>query len=152
MKRLSCGVTRRVYQIGPWAVKLAGGGWGGMHLRGWMANRSEWRHRRRPDVVSPLFTLGHVITAYPLADGLATDDRFIDHWCDQVEPFLLMAGYCAEETKPSSWGLFNGRWLLLDYDAALRDRRHFPENIYYWNQERLGRKWVTRQKRWFPDS
>lgn len=103
-------------------------------VRGWLANRSEWQQRHRPDVARPIATFLHLAVVYPRADALAPS-------CDQWQRTMVTVGYRPEEAKPSSWGRFGGGWRLVDFDRAWQYPRGWVGGLYYWNQERLGRKW-----------
>jgi hypothetical protein len=133
-RRLGKGVTRTVWRVGRWAVKVPNRGW---LVRGYLANQSEWHQRHRPDVNRPTATLFHLALVAPLADQLR--DPRDDQWHLERNA----EGYSDEESKPQSWGLFGGRWLLLDFDQAWRQpRRGLVGRAYYGNQERLARKWM----------
>lgn len=136
---LGSGVTRTVHKVGPWAVKRPGG-WGGYRpaalLRGWLANRSEWKQRHRPDVARPRWTLFYIVQGYPI--GRLPDQYLFDLL---VSGWLRACGYSAEEAKPSSWAYFD-RPRLIDSDRAWQHPRGIIGAIYYGNQERLARKWM----------
>lgn len=132
------GVTRSVILTERLAIKLPWGQ-GHMPLRGWMANRSEWHQRYRLDVNPPGASLLHLAL---VSRRISTVDDW-EQWDLEVMPWLVFCGYSAEEAKPSSWGLFNDRWLLIDYDRCWQHPRGLVGGIYYWNQERLARKWLT---------
>jgi hypothetical protein len=121
------GVTRVVFVGRRWAVKMpsVGYAWG---VRGWLANRSEWRQRRRRGVARPVLTLGHVVLVMPVAERIGRWDS--------------VAGE-GDEAKPSSWGWFGDRgWLLVDFDRAWeQDDRGWVGGLYYGRQERLARRW-----------
>ncbi len=139
MRELGVGVTRTAYAIGPWACKVPS--WRHRYLlRGWLANRSEWKQRRRDDVVAPVLTVGYLVNVSPIV--LTWPRHLWGEWDEQIRPWLEFCGYSAEEAKPSSWGLFNGRWSLIDFDRCWAEPRGWVGGIYYWNQERLGRKWL----------
>lgn len=136
-ERLGSGVTRTAWKVGRWAVKIPNWGW---FIRGYLANRSEWDQRHRSDVNAPLWRIG-LIAVYPLA--VTMDRDAADRFERDRTPVLLEAGYSQEEAKPSSWGCVDGRWLVIDFDAAwATPRRGAVGRLYYWNQERLGRKWA----------
>lgn len=120
------GVTRWVLLIGPWAIKIP------KNFRGWLANQSEWRQRKRIDVARPKLTLVHFLVVFPRADE-------IGRW--GPEDFVRRHEYSLEESKGSSWGKFGGVWMLIDYDRAWQHPRSLIAWPYYWNQERLSRKW-----------
>ena len=126
------GVTRTVLRVHRWAIKLPGGHGGYSPerlLRGWLANRSEWKDRHRPDVIAPVFSLGGFLNVYPLADALVTGV--------EPQPWNVFCGYSHEEAKWSSWGCFDGRWLLLDYDRAWQpEGRGWVGRWYYGRMER----------------
>ena len=136
-RRLGRGVTRTAYRVGRWAVKVPNRGW---LVRGYLANQSEWRHRDRADVNAPVFHLLGLVAVYPLAETM--DRGHSDHFEATVTPVLVHLGYSQEEAKPSSWGRVGDRWLVIDFDEAWSvPRRGLIGRAYYWNQDRLGRKW-----------
>ena len=144
------GITRTVFVVGRWAIKVPSL----RHrylLRGWLANRSEWKQRRRPDVARPIITLGHLVTVFPRAQEIGAwepedcperalwpSGLDVDEW-DPHQP----CGHSTEEAKGSSWGRFGDRWLLIDYDRAWQDPRGAVGAAYYGRQERRARKWST---------
>lgn len=125
VKLVRSGVTRRVVLTKRWAIKLARG------YRGILANESEWRQRRRPQVNRPLFDLLHVVQVSRRADHLAGPN-----WSHE-----LLRRHSGDEEKPSSWGNFNGQWLLIDFDRAWEQPRSLLARPYYARQERLARRW-----------
>lgn len=150
-----CGVTRRVFLAGRWAVKVPRvhlvertpgahivHGWAGWALRGWLANRSEWRQRRRPDVARPVLTLAHVVLVFPRADEVG-DDRTEDvpgPWSGHED---IEDGRERDERKPSSWGRFAGQWLIIDFDRAWESAdRGIIGGVWFGYQERQARKWA----------
>lgn len=121
------GVTRIVILAGPWAFKIARG-W-----RGWLANQSEWRRRRAPQVNPPIATAVHFVAVYPRAElELAALPTWV--YSDKL-------GLNRDEQKWTSWGRVNGRLVLLDFDRAWEEPSWPLGRLYYWNQERLARKW-----------
>lgn len=143
------GVTRTVVLTKRWAFKLPGG-LGHAWLRGWLANRSEWRQRNRPDVARPRLTLCHLVVVFPRAIHTGSDR--LDP-IEQELPLWTQDGrYSAEEAKPSSWGAFDCpcgcgylRWMLVDFDRAWQqDSRGLVGSLYFGRQERMARKWMTR--------
>jgi hypothetical protein len=140
------GTNRTVLLSDRWAFKLP---WGQGHspVRGWLANRSEWRQRLRPDVCRPRWTLGHVVLVMPRA--ARTAEEMLEHG-DQCPPsfrlWIRAVIGCdgeSDETKPCSWGWFGHRWLLIDFDRAWDESdRGLVGGLYYWNQERLARRWA----------
>jgi hypothetical protein len=119
------GVNRTVLLAGRWAFKLP---WGLGHVpvRGWLANRSDWRQRARPDVCRPLWTL---VLVMPRAEQL---------WSRDLDGYA----YEGDETKANSWGRFGDHWLLIDYDRSWDAHdRGLIGRAYWGNQERLARKW-----------
>jgi hypothetical protein len=123
------GTSRTVLLVDRWALKLP---WGLCHqpLRGWLANRSEWHQRHRPDVCPAVFTFGHVVLVMPRAE---------ERWHDELEGY----SYTGDEAKGDSWGRFGDRWLLIDYDRSWEaDDRGLVGRMYWGNQERLARKWM----------
>lgn len=126
------GITRTVFVFRTWVVKVPS--WRHRSLvRGWLANRSEWRQRHKPNVCRPALTVFHMVVVYPRAHWVGVDSgRGSGPW----------VGRDGDEGKASSWGRFRDRWLLIDFDAAWEHPRGLVGGIYYWNQERLGRKWA----------
>lgn len=129
---ISYGVTRWVLLVGPFAIKFP------KHIRGWMANQSEWRQRRREGVNSPICTLFHFVTLYWRAE-------MVGRWHTDECPFYADSN---EERKGSSWGAVNGTWLLIDFDRAWRNPRSLVGGLYYGKQERLSRKWSKLPQRY----
>jgi hypothetical protein len=121
------GVNRTVVLAGRWAFKLPWG-LGRVPVRGWLANRSEWRQRTRPDVCRPRWTLGHVVLVMPRAEEI---------WGEDLDGYF----YSGDEAKADSWGRFGDRWALIDFDRSWDDRG-FIGRLYWGNQERLARKWM----------
>lgn len=129
------GVTRVVVLWRGWAVKLPRG------YRGVLANESEWRQRRRPDVNPPVFTLAHLAMVSRRADALmpwGDGSWMVDRQAD---------GYSNEEAKESSWGRFGRVWRLIDYDRAWQEPRTLLARPYYARQEWLGRRWARLPER-----
>lgn len=126
------GVTRTVFVGTRWAVKVPSPHY---VLRGWLANQSEWRQRRRAGVNRPVATVGHVATLYRAADRVGCDA--------DVGPFGRRDEftYDGDEEKPSNWGVFDGEWRLIDFDRAWERPRGIVGRLYYANQARLARKW-----------
>lgn len=137
MKRLGRGITRYVVGVGPYAIKLPWG-YGRSVLRGWLANRSEWRQRHCPDVNPPFLTLGHFVLVSRRAEQPISDEW----WEANIRPWLVRT-YCAEESKPCSWGLTADGWRLIDFDRAWHaDDRGLIGGVYYGRQERMARRWM----------
>lgn len=136
------GVTRTVVVGRHYAVKVPSV----RHryvIRGWLANRSEWKQRRRLDIVRPVLTLGHLALVYPTADGLMSERE----WSLQRH-VLIRDGYSHEEAKASSWGRFGGRWLLLDFDRAWQPPLGIIGGLYFGHEERLAaRSYETHYER-----
>lgn len=108
----------------------------GTFVRSWLANRSEWCQRDRPDVARPLLTLLHLVVVFPAADEVAVG---------RGVPWQARAhshSHSGDEAKASSWGRFGHRWLLIDYDRAWESPRGFVGGRYYLHQERLARRWA----------
>ena len=102
------GCTRTVLLVGRWAIKVPSIKYR-RPIRGWLANRSEWRQRRRPDVFPPVLTICFVVQVYRRASWTA-------RWQPEHCPF---EGYSVEESKGESWGLYpGGGWKLIDYDRS----------------------------------
>jgi hypothetical protein len=106
----------------------------GWATRGWLANRSEWRQRHRPDVAQPVLTLGHLAVVFPAAARVGGDDI--------AGPWLDPHGRRDDECKPDSWGLFPDGWRIIDFDHSWEeDDRGVVGRLYYGRQERLARQW-----------
>lgn len=151
------GVTRIVLLAGKYAIKVP---YPRKPLRGWLANRSEWIQRDRPDVNRPILTIGHLAAVYPrvlfqgtwdpencpfqavVPSGLEPDEDWDPH---------TPSGYSREEAKGQSWGHGGQawghgtriRWCLIDWDRAWQHPRGWIGGLYYWKQERLSRKWAA---------
>lgn len=108
------GVTRTVILVDRWAIKIPKPSYQ-LGVHGWLANQSEWRQRRRPDVNPPLLTLFHFATAYRRADELA-ERQYGPKGNEWPTAHYAEQGYFGDEGKGSSWGRFDDRWLLIDYD------------------------------------
>lgn len=133
MQVVRSGITRWVILIGPVAIKVPRNDYA---VRGWLANRSEWKTRHRPEVNRPILTLGHVVTVYPRAERIATPD--------DAGPFGASDRftYDGDEQKPANWGWFGDRWKLIDFDRSWDDPRGLVGALYFGRQERLARKWM----------
>lgn len=142
------GVTRTVMLTRRSAIKVP------KSVRGWLANRSEWKQRNRPDVARPTWSLLFFAQRYPLALFTGWWDPEDCHIPAAVPSGLLVdpeedwdphapCGHSNEEAKGSSWGRYEGKWLLIDYDRAWQEPRGFVGGLYYGRQERLARKWAT---------
>lgn len=141
------GVTRVVFVGERYVVKVPRIPWGaegwrmtngpfGWILRGWLANRSEWRQRARGDVVRPFCTIAHVALVMPKAEVLLEEDV-------PGDLALMLSAYRGDEAKPSSWGRLKGRWVLVDYDRAWEQGdRGWIGGLYYARQERRARRWA----------
>lgn len=124
------GVTRTVYLWGRWAFKVPGG-YGNHGLRGWLANRSEWRRRKGRRKCRPVATLLHFVLVMPRAERVA----------EFGEPGPWDGKHCGDARKASSWGRFGGEWLQLDYDLSWCQRdRGLVGALYYGMQERRARR------------
>lgn len=146
MRVETSGVTRIVIIGRRWAVKIPhlmlfvpnqSNRFGWM-VRGWLANRSEWRQRRRTDVARPVLTLGHLIVVFPAATAVGRGDRSgpWDNWDDIPDDRLR------DERKPSSWGMFTDGWRIIDYDRSWEaNHMGIIGWLYYANQRRLGNNW-----------
>lgn len=125
------GITRTVFVGRRWAVKVPS-----LHyrkpVRGWLANQSEWRQRHRRQVCRPVATLAHVALVMPAADRIGT--------ASEHGPWV---GLEPDEGKPSSWGRFGHRWLLVDYDRAWEPPHGLVGAVYYGLQERRARRWMA---------
>jgi hypothetical protein len=139
---VTTGVTRSVVLTPRWAIKLP---WGLMHsiIRGWLANRSEWRQRDEPGVCRPIFTLAHLVLVMPRADEVG-DDTDWDNLLPNSGPWDRFDLDQGDSAKPSSWGRFGDEWVLIDFEKAwdVADRG-WVGRLYYGRQERLARKWTT---------
>ena len=133
------GVTRTVVLTKRYAIKLP---WGQGHsvLRGWLANRSEWKQRRRPDVLRPVLTLGHFVVVFP---RVSTYVEWGASFVWNFTKFVLPDYPDGDEAKESSWGLHDMKFVLIDFDRAWESPgRGIVGGLYYGNQERLARKWM----------
>lgn len=147
---LGSGSTRHVYRIGKYAVKVPNLNkrptrWRGMFLRGVLANRSEWKQRKRHDVVRPLATLFWIIQVYPKVDPIP--DISWNFWDKTVRKDLIEAGYSKEESKPSSWcfgpnipvlssrASLPPRYLLIDYDRCWDEPMGWLGKYQEWRDE-----------------
>lgn len=132
------GTCRTVVLTQNWAFKLP---WGLAHnpVRGWLANRSEWRQRNRPKVCRPRLSVGHVVLVLPRAICTGVELWGADAQLgEELEPH-----FTSDERKASSWGLFEEGWLLVDYDRCYEPQdRGVVGRLYWGNQERLARKWA----------
>lgn len=151
--RVGKGVTRSAWAFGRnWVIKVPNRG---RFLRGYLANQSEWHQRDRPDVARPLLSIFHLALIMPRAHttllthveqhGPAVTSH-IGTILDPAAPTITedgVDGYVGDEAKLCSWGLFWNGWRLIDYDRAWDpgQRSLITGRLYYWNQERLGRKW-----------
>lgn len=134
MRLIRSGITRNVILTRHWAIKVPNSyAWG---VRGWLANRSEWRQRRRPDVNPPVFTLAYVVSVYRRA---VTFTAFRE---TDPGPWQTHQG---DEAKPSSWGCPPASsWRLIDYDRAwAQEDRGWIGALYFGRQERLARRWMN---------
>lgn len=143
---LGQGVTRTVWRVGSWAVKVPGGlackpGWRPVLwplVRGWLANRSEWQQRWRATVNRPVWTVGYVLQGYRVAELASLGDP---EWHARRVFLEDLHLYSDEELKHTSWGKVDGHWVLLDFDRCWEPPRGWVGGVYWWRQERLGRKW-----------
>lgn len=134
---VTTGVTRTVILTPRLAIKIAGRR-GRYLVRGWLANRSEWKQWKRRDANEPGVSLFHLVTVSRRAELLGTDTDF--DW-DEVEAWASLCGYQGDEVKLSSWGRVGGRWVLIDFDRSWEKPYGLVGAIYQANQDRLGRKW-----------
>lgn len=132
------GTCRTVVLTDRWAFKLPWG-LGRNPVRGWLANRSEWRQRDRLKVCRPRCTFAHLVLVMPRA--ICTG---VDMWgADEELSEELESHFSSDERKASSWGLFEEGWLLVDYDRCYQAQdRGLVGRLYWGNQERLARKWA----------
>lgn len=134
MKIVKTGVSRNVILTERYAIKYPKPVFFWPFIRGWLANQSEWRQRKRRRVARPVFTLFHFFVWYPRA-------KYIGLWPSWDAPDFTY-GMSEEERKGSSWGNFSfHEWKLIDFDRAWENPRGVIGRVYYWRQERLGRKW-----------
>lgn len=139
------GVTRVVILISRYAIKLprrydffdVPSRFRLWWVRGWLANRSEWKQRRRGNVNPPLFTLGYLISIYRRADSIPAYG-----WWDHLVYGQLVEILGWEEAKADSWGLFGDEYKLIDYDKADEHPRGIVGDIYYGRQERWFKRWL----------
>lgn len=148
------GVTRRVFLTERWAFKVPlvtlDDRWRHQFLRwavrGWLANRSEWRQRSRPDVAEPVFSFFHFVLVMPRA--ITTGDAEGFEETDPTKPWfgyeLIDDGRKTDEMKPSSWGWFGEErgWLHIDFDRSWEHPRGCVGGIHFWRQECQGRRWA----------
>lgn len=137
------GVTRTVWSLGPnWVVKIPN--WGCL-VRGYLANQSEWRQRHRPDVAPPVLSIFNVALIMGRAErNLLTHVERIGPPADIQITEDGVDGHRGDEAKLCSWGYYpESGWRLIDYDRAWDPDQRSPitGRLYYWNQERLARKW-----------
>lgn len=136
------GVTRTVWSFGRhWVVKVPNRGW---FLRGYLANQSEWRQRHRPDVAPPVLSIFNVALVMARAErDLLNHVALFGPPDDMPITEDGVDGHSGDEAKLCSWGLYPAGWRLIDFDRAwvLEQRSPIIGRLYYWNQERLGRKW-----------
>jgi hypothetical protein len=156
VKVVTTGITRVVLLVGPVALKFPRPRWDGdreygnrpgrTFLRGWLANQSEWRQRHRHDVVTPLATVAHLVLVMPRADYVGTltmETACWVPWPVGAEAAAAEMQSRGDEIKPSSWGRFGQKWLLIDFDRAwepaLQGRLG---RLYYRRQQRLAARWA----------
>lgn len=151
MKHIGKGITRTVFATKRYAIKFPGSyykGHGYGHFaRGWLANQSEWKQRKREDVCHPVFTFFHFALIMPIAntDGqelygdvyMRVENKKFVGYIDPSDRDIKHA----DELKASSWGLFgigeDEQWLLLDYDRCYKlPRKGLINRLYWWNEER----------------
>lgn len=124
------GVTRCVVVGHRWAFKFPRLS---MHfgVRGWLANRSEWRRRNIEGINRPLLNVGNFCVIFQAADEVR--DGGVGPW----------EGQPGDYAKPHNWGLFGDEWRLLDYEQCWKDRGGIIARIYWWNSDRIGRRWIA---------
>lgn len=128
-------------------------------VRGWLANRSEWKQRHRYGINPPLGTIGYVVNLYLRGDDLDPsndhqewqwDDEkmdWSDEWFAELATHANTYGFNGDEFKPSSWKQFGGRWLLIDYDRAWAKPRGLVGWWYYGLQKKNARRWADLGKK-----
>lgn len=123
MVKVARGATRTVLLVGRWAVKVPRCRLTLPHrtsrlhsfVRGWAANLSELEHRQIPGVAPVLWTLAGVVSIYPRAEPLRSDDD-LSWWVLPTPP-----GLAIDRTRENV-GVVDGRrpaWL--DYDQTLAE-------------------------------
>lgn len=135
--KVHSGITRHVLVGRRLAVK-----WPSSYqwfVRGWLANRSEWKQRDRVGVNRPLVTLGHVVLVVRSARVVPDNEWASGPWRFPGEEVPWADG---DEAKVSSWGWFASGWRLIDFDRAWEHPRGLVGSLYYGRQERLARKWA----------
>ena len=145
---LGSGSTRHVYGLGRYAIKVPNLNprptrWRGMFLRAVLANRSEWKQRHRPDVVSPLLTIFWIIQVYPKVRPIPEDEWAL--WNECHRPKLVAQGYRYDEAKPSSWGRhtlapLNTQVILMDYDRCWDEPMGWLGKYQEWRDEWINRR------------
>jgi hypothetical protein len=138
------GVTRAVLLIGRYAIKVPKRD---RFVRGWLANRSEWRLGQHPRVNTPLITIGHFVLVFERADAVADDRIFGGPW-EELE---------GDDGKSDSWGMFKNLieddresrhpcfrdhpgWRLIDFEEAYHPPWGLVGGLYYGVLERY-RAW-----------
>jgi hypothetical protein len=116
------GVTRTVFLVGRWAVKVPrlsshDDGVGGVFwslCRGLLANLSERRHSHTSGVCPVLWSLAGVVNVYP---------RCLPVEHEPTEQEYTDTGYFGPaDKKQANVGYLDGRLVFLDYDQEWNDR------------------------------
>lgn len=134
MQLVKTGITRWVLLIGPFAIKFP------KSLRGYLANQSEWRQRKRPRVNRPIISLFHLMIVFYRATEIG---KWEPKEFNVSSRYWYGIEYSNEEAKGESWGLVKNCWVLIDFDRAWENPRPVIGLLYYWNQARLARKWMN---------
>lgn len=100
-------------------------------VRGWLANRDEWRRRDALGVNRPVRSLWHFCVISAAADEIG--EGGCGPWDGQPGDYI----------KPKNWGRFGDEWRLLDYEQCWEDRGGIIARIYWWNSDRIGRRWIA---------
>ncbi len=123
MVEVARGATRTVLLIGRWAVKVPRCRLTLPHrtsrlhsfVRGWTANLSEFENRHASGVTPVLWTLAGVVSIYPRAEPLRSDDC-VSWWVLPTPP-----GLAVDRTRQNV-GVVDGRQpVWLDYDQTLAE-------------------------------
>jgi hypothetical protein len=108
------GVGRTAYLVGQYAIKVPSvraygqGLYGPLwtFLSGWLANLSEWEHRRATGVAGARFTLLGLVSVYPRCEP------FTSKWVSLPS----INSDLAKDVQPQNLGWHKGRVVFIDYD------------------------------------
>lgn len=112
------GVTRTVFLIGPWAIKVPSLRTHGLGFsvllwsfcRGILANQSEAQWSGIDGVCPVRLSLAGLINIYPRCEPV---EHYLGDYAD-IGPSMLPLGDC----KPQNLGLLHGRIVWVDYDFS----------------------------------